>query len=754
MCRPSCSAFGYGCHACVIALAILSACPSTSAQDASGGSLNDIIDGIKAYDDSWSRFSVEYEGRTENRTSETGEWRPHAVFFGGLERYDRELNKWRYSANNAAPLPNVMVAAYDCFRTIDETQVIFVKRRFSSPPPDILTKPSVSETDFGEVVEDTATLRGPNSSSQFHSILVTVFPFLALGDQQIVTDLQEYRTAIRPVRVIRGGAACFRLKWRNKSGERTLEVADKLGFTPVFFDERVDNAQGSSALGKPIARMRTTWQLLPNPDPAHRIATWSREQHFTHTDGSVYQERTRLQLENTLRPIDKIGPLKSPPKNGQRVVLYEHQQISAEWRDGAIVRTYDGKAVERLAQVEFEPPSRRGRTAMFVLAVGCITGSAMFFWLRNRNATSKRGKKAATVVLFALMAAPRCSLAVDPQYCGVLAIYGAASSLGQNANFESLLEPEFIGNIAGSSLADLEKAARRIGVYTTPFWHLSLRSLQFAQDPMILHVASPGQLEVYNHWQLFLGTSPDGARIVDHDGRLQHIAWPELLARWDGIALAVHSQPHSLGNYTALESAVIGWWCVVGCLGAAASGWAMGNVANRSAFRFLRVPALVWLLLLCALSFGISSLRQFGTGVGAVFGTPVLHYVLAATKPPVWQLATPQQIESANQNPDDAIVIDARRPADFDLGHIPGAISIPVEISDAELRSATKDWPRNRITICYCQSERCEFDDILAVRLVGLGFVNVRLWKPGWVGWQEHCEFPDNRGVLGASLKT
>jgi rhodanese-related sulfurtransferase len=50
----------------------------------------------------------------------------------------------------------------------------------------------------------------------------------------------------------------------------------------------------------------------------------------------------------------------------------------------------------------------------------------------------------------------------------------------------------------------------------------------------------------------------------------------------------------------------------------------------------------------------------------------------------------------ADQRP---FVVDVRTPQEFSAGHIPGAVSIPVD----ELRSRLEEIPRGREIVAYCQ---------------------------------------------------
>ncbi len=78
------------------------------------------------------------------------------------------------------------------------------------------------------------------------------------------------------------------------------------------------------------------------------------------------------------------------------------------------------------------------------------------------------------------------------------------------------------------------------------------------------------------------------------------------------------------------------------------------------------------------------------------------------------------------------MLIDVRPRIEFDHGHLPGAVSIPVE----ELPSRLATLPKRRRIVTYCRGEYCLFADEAVALLRSEGFNAVRLdggW-PEWVG--------------------
>lgn len=77
-------------------------------------------------------------------------------------------------------------------------------------------------------------------------------------------------------------------------------------------------------------------------------------------------------------------------------------------------------------------------------------------------------------------------------------------------------------------------------------------------------------------------------------------------------------------------------------------------------------------------------------------------------------------------------VLDVRPTAEYDAGHIPGAISIPLE----DLEQRLSDVPRDQPVVAYCRGPYC----VLAVQAVELlrrhGFAARRL-RDGFPEWRE-----------------
>lgn len=81
-----------------------------------------------------------------------------------------------------------------------------------------------------------------------------------------------------------------------------------------------------------------------------------------------------------------------------------------------------------------------------------------------------------------------------------------------------------------------------------------------------------------------------------------------------------------------------------------------------------------------------------------------------------------------------ALVIDVREVSEYEEGHIPGAVNIPIRTLAANLDKV----PTDRQVYVYC---RTGFRAGQALSSLGmLGYDNVLSYKPGWVAWEEAGE--------------
>ncbi len=81
-----------------------------------------------------------------------------------------------------------------------------------------------------------------------------------------------------------------------------------------------------------------------------------------------------------------------------------------------------------------------------------------------------------------------------------------------------------------------------------------------------------------------------------------------------------------------------------------------------------------------------------------------------------------------------ALFIDSRHEFDYKLGHIAGAINIPLKDFDARV-GELGGYPKDKPIVVYCDGAECNSSIEFAAKLFGSGFSNVRIFFGGWREW-------------------
>ncbi len=82
-----------------------------------------------------------------------------------------------------------------------------------------------------------------------------------------------------------------------------------------------------------------------------------------------------------------------------------------------------------------------------------------------------------------------------------------------------------------------------------------------------------------------------------------------------------------------------------------------------------------------------------------------------------------------------AVFIDSRDTAEYEEGHIKGAISIPYDKFEQVYPKDEKLLPQGKKIITYCHGTGCGLSVDVAKDLMKLGYTNVYVMTEGWPGW-------------------
>ncbi|MEJ2101315.1 MAG: rhodanese-like domain-containing protein [Desulfobacterales bacterium] len=82
------------------------------------------------------------------------------------------------------------------------------------------------------------------------------------------------------------------------------------------------------------------------------------------------------------------------------------------------------------------------------------------------------------------------------------------------------------------------------------------------------------------------------------------------------------------------------------------------------------------------------------------------------------------------------LFVDARSQDNYEKGHIPGAVSLPIGQFDERIESFLNRHALDQPLITYCSGRTCEDSHNLARLLSEAGFADVRIFIDGFPGWK------------------
>lgn len=82
------------------------------------------------------------------------------------------------------------------------------------------------------------------------------------------------------------------------------------------------------------------------------------------------------------------------------------------------------------------------------------------------------------------------------------------------------------------------------------------------------------------------------------------------------------------------------------------------------------------------------------------------------------------------------ILLDARSPADYSAGHLPGAFSLPQAQLESYLPPLQPLFSAGQPLLAYCAGLECDESLLLTKELIKLGFTNTVLFAGGMTEWK------------------
>jgi len=327
-------------------------------------------------------------------------------------------------------------------------------------------------------------------------------------------------------------------------------------------------------------------------------------------------------------------------------------------------------------------------------------------------------------------------------YCGIYCLYAAMRFLGLEADPNELIEPEYIGSVRGSSLAELKKAAESHGLYATPVARLSTNDLRGLSLPVIIHTKSSPTAKTYDHYELFLGRSRDKALIYDPPNPPESVEFWTLAPRWDGMGLLVSNNPvHFSAVFAPARRRFILYAAIVTAI-VLAIRWARRRFfgprksGSRKRALFLSFgwcAALVITAVLASLTFHSISDN------GMLLRRQATDFIQQAYQAAFIPKISTRKVRRFLADPR-AVFVDPRPDYAFSTGHLKDAVNIPPYLTDDQWKKSTDRIDKKARVIVYCQDTDYHLAGVVASRLESDGFSNLRIYKGQWRQWTENTE--------------
>jgi rhodanese-related sulfurtransferase len=258
-------------------------------------------------------------------------------------------------------------------------------------------------------------------------------------------------------------------------------------------------------------------------------------------------------------------------------------------------------------------------------------------------------------------------------------------------------------------------------------------------EPVVCHVKSAPASPSYDHWVVCVATRGNSVWIYDPPNDVQEYSMAEFAARWDGTGLIVSDRPIATRR---LELEILRpdflWFLGLGAAFVVSVLWrflaSKSNIERNSRFGCIAAGTQFAVLLLA--SFVLAMLYHFFSDDGLLSHNDTVSQVEHAYETVFMDKLSLEKVHELIHDPHQQVMlVDARLPADFNAGHLPGAINLPTTLTQSDFDDAVTKIPRDARLIVYCESEQCPYANAIARRLADSGYSNISLFPGGWEGW-------------------
>ncbi len=138
--------------------------------------------------------------------------------------------------------------------------------------------------------------------------------------------------------------------------------------------------------------------------------------------------------------------------------------------------------------------------------------------------------------------------------------------------------------------------------------------------------------------------------------------------------------------------------------------------------------------------FQMMALVILGTAVGFAYnaaspkGIPVKGGKEAVMEQQGTRMLTTDEVKFYRDEPG-TLIVDARSAEEYELGHVAGAASLPLDRFDAVYPRLSKELAGAKMIIIYCSGGSCGTSEELAKKLAEKGIKNLAIDTGGIPGW-------------------
>lgn len=304
-------------------------------------------------------------------------------------------------------------------------------------------------------------------------------------------------------------------------------------------------------------------------------------------------------------------------------------------------------------------------------------------------------------------------------YCGLYCVFQAARMAGREIDLDQLVRPERVSGRFGSSASDLLECLREFGVGHTFAPTASYTDVCLLGTPTILLVKSSPEAPAATHWVLVLSATRSSAEVYDPSAGVMRMSAGELQSVWGGPAILLHGSDEG----AAVQAGRAVTRAVVFCGLAGLALWLVRGFARRG-------RAAVGLV---AASVALSVAWHAGDPAGFAWNGRTVRIMNEVRHPRPVENLSPADYAAA---PSAFAVIDVRSPSQFEDGHLPGAINLPIMASYWRNRVRLAAVPEDAQVVLYCNSAECSWAATMAKSSLFSRYRAVRVLEEGIAGFQ------------------